>query len=104
MGNDGEHASLTLAHTPQTRRLGIMKPITEFGSLLQETTMENRDLDLYADILRERQEEMLRELKQDDLLRDHTLARGTRRKLLISVAAVTVLVIVAVATGAQFFV
>lgn len=66
--------------------------------------MDNRDLDLYAEILHERQDELLRELQKDDMLRDHTLARGTRRKLLISLAAAALLVVVAVATGAQFFV
>ena len=66
--------------------------------------MDNRDLDLYAEIIRERQAELLRELEKDELLRDHTLARGTRRKVLLTFAAAALLVVVAVATGAQFFV
>ena len=62
--------------------------------------MINRDIDLFANILKERQEALICELEQEALLSDGPRTGGLKRKLLLSVLAV-IAVTVVVAAGAQ---
>ena len=64
--------------------------------------MDSRDIDLFASIIKERQDEILCEIKKEALLNDGTRVTGTKRKLLLALLAA--IVVVAVAAGVQFFV
>lgn len=66
--------------------------------------MDNRDIELFAGIVRERQQELRNEMEMQTLFNNGLASSaGLKRRVLLSVAATAVIVTVAILAGAQFF-
>lgn len=65
--------------------------------------MDNRDMELYAGIMRDRQQELRNELEMQVMFNTGlTASSGIKRRLLLSLAATVIIVTVAILAGAQF--
>jgi hypothetical protein len=64
--------------------------------------MDNRDMELFAGIMRERQQELRNEMEMQAIFNNGLAPSGVKRRVLLSLAATIVIVTVAILAGAQF--
>jgi hypothetical protein len=68
-----------------------------------EADMYNSQIDVFSGIVREHQEEIRQELRQQAMLNEGLVPQpGLKRRVLVSLAATVVIITIAVVAGAQF--